>query len=63
MTTYEFYWEDEEGKPHFFGTLPERRNPKRISEESILNWGKMVIGNSEKIKRVYFVKVKDNDNP
>ena len=60
MTTYEFYWEDEEGKPHFFGTLPERRDPKRITEESILNWGKMVIGSREGIKKIYFIKVEDN---
>jgi hypothetical protein len=59
MTTYEFYWEGEEGKAHFFGTLPERRDPERITEESILNWGKMLVGNSEKIKKIYFIKVED----
>jgi hypothetical protein len=40
MVAYEFYWRDEKGKEHLIGILPERRkNPERITEESIFNWG------------------------
>jgi len=38
MEAYEFYWRDDKGKEHFIGILPERRkNPKRITKESVLN--------------------------
>jgi len=60
MTAYEFYFEDWEGRPHFFGILPERRkNPERITHESIMNWGRTVMGNREGIKKIYFVKVEE----
>ncbi len=49
MVAYEFYWCDEKAKEHCIGILPERRKiPERITQESILNWGWMVVGdNSE----------------
>jgi hypothetical protein len=58
MLAYEFYWLDERKKVHFIGILPERRKmPDRISKESILNWGKMVIGDNSEVKDIYYVKV------
>jgi len=58
MLAYEFYWLDETQEAHFIGILPERRkNPGRINRDSILNWGKMVIGNNSEVKEVYYVKV------
>jgi hypothetical protein len=43
MAAYEFYWRDATEKEHFVGVLPERRkNPERISDESIINWGSAV---------------------
>jgi len=58
MEAYEFYWRDQEGREHFIGILPERRkNPERITKESVLNWGWMVIGDNADIKDIYFVKV------
>ena len=55
---YEFYWRDEEGKEHLIGILPERRkNPERITEDSILNWGWKVIGNNPDLNNIYFVRV------
>jgi hypothetical protein len=58
MTAYEFYWEDLEGRPHFFGILPERRKkPERITHESVMNWGRMVLGNRAGIRKIYFVQV------
>lgn len=60
MTAYEFYFEDGEGTPHFFGILPERRkNPERITHESIMNWGRTVLGNREGIRKIYFVKIEE----
>jgi len=58
MTAYEFYYRDERGKEHFIGILPERRkDPKRITRESVLNWGRMVIGESSDVTDLYFVRV------
>jgi hypothetical protein len=58
MTAYEFYYRDEKGKEHFIGILPERRkDPKRITKESVLNWGWKVIGDSSDVKDIYFVSV------
>jgi hypothetical protein len=59
MTAYEFYWKDQEGREHFIGILPERRKkPERISEESIKNWGRIVIGEWALINNFYFIQVK-----
>jgi hypothetical protein len=58
MTAYEFYYRDEKGNEHFIGILPERRkDPKRITKESVLNWGWKVIGDSSDVKDIYFVSV------
>ena len=58
MVAYEFYWRDEKEKEHFIGILPERREKlERITQESILNWGWKVIGDSSDVKDIYFVKV------
>jgi len=59
MILYELYWRDETGKEYFIGTLPERRKiPERITEESVLNWGKDFIGDDSNPKNIYFVRVK-----
>jgi len=58
MLAYEFYWLDETEKVHLIGILPERRKkPERITEDSILSWGKKVIGDNSGIQDIYFVKV------
>jgi hypothetical protein len=58
MVAYEFYWRDETEKPHFIGILPERRKkPERITLESILNWGRKVIGDHSGLSDIYFVQV------
>ena len=55
MRAYEFYWEDKEKKQHLLGILPERRKqPERITEESILNWGKVIIGEWVRFNRIEF---------
>ena len=58
MILYELYWRDKTGKEYFIGTLPERRrDPDRITEESILNWGKDFIGDGSDPKSIYFVRI------
>jgi hypothetical protein len=58
MMAYEFYWNDKNGKAHFIGSLPERRkNPERITWESIMKWGKMIIGDSGEINNIFFVEI------
>jgi hypothetical protein len=58
MTAYEFYWRDLKGKEHFFGILPERRKrPERITDESVLNWGKLVISSIADPNRMFYVQV------
>jgi hypothetical protein len=58
MVAYEFYSRDQKGKIYFIGILPERRrDPERITKDSILNWGWKVIGNDTDVKDVYFDQV------
>jgi len=58
MIAYEFYWVDKRGESHFFAILPERRkDPERITEESIMKWGEMVLGGNRLSRNLYFIKV------
>ena len=58
MVAYEFYWVDKGGEDHFFARLPERRkNPERITEESIMKWGKMVLSDNREAKNFHFIEV------
>jgi hypothetical protein len=58
MVAYEFYWCDETGKEHFIGILPERRkDSKRITKDSVLNWGRMIIGKNSDVNNIYFVQI------
>ena len=58
MAAYEFYWRDETEKEHFIGILGERRkNPERISDESIINWGRKILDKNGDIKNIHFIKV------
>ena len=58
MVAYEFYLRDEEGDK-LIGILPERRkDPRRITPESIMNWGR-ILGDSAGIdgNSIYFIQV------
>jgi hypothetical protein len=58
MVAYEFYLADEEEEFHLLGILPERRNnPLRITQESILNWGKLVVGENVNLSGFYFIQI------
>jgi hypothetical protein len=57
MVAYEFYVVDEE-EFHLLGTLPERRkDPLRMTRESITKWGKLVVGDSVDVHDIYFIQV------
>jgi hypothetical protein len=61
MTVYEFYRRMNGGQDHFIGVLPERRkDPARITYESIMNWVRQLLDSSPEAdfnRNVYFVKV------
>jgi len=58
MVAYELYWHDETEEAHLIGILPERRKDLgRITQESILNWGRKVVGDSAEVKDVFFTQV------
>ena len=45
MLAYEFYLHNDKGRERLIGILPERRkNLERIDQESIMKWGRMVLG-------------------
>jgi hypothetical protein len=49
MIVYKFYLRDAIKGDIFLGTLPERRkNPGRITDESITNWGRKYFGKNSK---------------
>jgi len=58
MLGYQFYCLDDNGKDHLIALLPERRsNPERITDRSIINWAREVIGNGCYGRRFHFVRV------
>jgi hypothetical protein len=47
----------EDRKDHLIAVLPERRrNPERITDDSILNWAREVIGKGCHEQSIYFVE-------
>jgi hypothetical protein len=63
MVVYKFYFRDEIGRDLFMGTLKERRkDPERITEESILNWGRIMIGDKTEVGNFYFY-ISEIDEP
>jgi len=58
MVAYKVYCREKGGKEHFIGILPERRtNPKRMTKNSVLNWGRRVVADNSGVNNIYFVKV------
>ena len=58
MVAYEFYSHDEMDVCRLIGILPERRkDPARITEESIMRWIKQVMGDGADLSNVRFVRV------
>ena len=62
MMAYEFYCRNGTGEIHLIGILPERRkDPERITQKSIMNFGKMLIGDNAGPENFYFVQVAFDD--
>jgi hypothetical protein len=58
MVVYELYWLDPTGKDKIIGVLPERRrNPMRITKDSVMNWGKMLLGDDVDSKNIFFKRL------
>ena len=58
MVAYTFYWVDEREKVHFIGLIPERRrNPERITKESIMNFGRTILGDNVDSNNIFFIPV------
>jgi hypothetical protein len=55
MVAYEVYSYDKMKGYELIGILPEKRkDPKRITKESVLKWGRMLLNGSEDSKNITF---------
>jgi hypothetical protein len=58
MIAYGFYWLEEIDKVHFIGLLPERRkNPERITQESVSNFARTILGNRADVDNLFFIEI------
>ena len=58
MLVYELYTFDKEKGYELIGVLPERRkNQTRITKESVIRWGRMLLGNDVDSKVILFKPV------
>jgi c-di-GMP-binding flagellar brake protein YcgR len=58
MDAYEFYWRDQIKGYQLIGGLPERRkNSARITQESVINLAKELIGDNVDANDVFFIKI------
>jgi hypothetical protein len=64
MMIYEFYWRNPIKGYQIIGVLPERRkNPVRITKESVLNWGEKYFGNNLNLDEMFFIETEINGEP
>jgi hypothetical protein len=62
MVAYQFYWYDPVKGYELVGVLPERRkNPERITQESIMGWAKKILGDKLSTKDIYIIQVPINE--
>jgi hypothetical protein len=58
MVVYEFYCRGPVEEYELLGILPERRkDPRRMTDTSVMNWGKMFFGNNRIKKSIFYKKV------
>ena len=63
MIAYEFYWRDPIKGYQRIGIQPERRkNPTRITQESIINLARELIGDNADAKNIFFIKITKEEN-
>ena len=61
MVGYELYLYDSIKGYQLVGVLPERRrSPKRITEQSVLNWAEKYFGSDLNLKKMFFLEVRIN---
>jgi hypothetical protein len=62
MVAYELYLHDGIKGYELIGILPERRkDPNRITKESVLKWGRMVLGNGANKKNIIIKQMRIDD--
>jgi hypothetical protein len=62
MLAYQLFSYDEKNGYNFIGILPEKRmNQKRITKESVLNWGRTILGSNADGKKIIFKSVTIDD--
>jgi hypothetical protein len=60
---YELYWRDPTKGYQLIGVLPERRSdPKRITKESVMNWGKIYFAKNLKENYMFLFQVTTDEN-
>ena len=58
MVVYEFYRRVPDGEDRLIGVLPERRKDgERITDQTIMNWAKLLVPEDILIDKVYFIRV------
>ena len=58
MVVYELYLLHPTGEYHLIGVLPERRkNPMRITKDSVMNWGKTLLCDDVDSKNIFFKRL------
>jgi len=58
MFVYRIYYFEEEDKIRFIGLLAEKRkNPKRITKESIFNYVRAILGHEANEDKIYYFQV------
>jgi hypothetical protein len=63
MVAYEFYLNDSEGNKNLIGILPEKRkDPKRITQKSILRWGRMLLYDTADRRSFFYERVTINEH-
>ena len=62
MVAYELYLHNGKEEDELIGILPERRkDPNRITKESVLNWGRMLLGDDTNKKGIIIKQLRIDD--
>jgi hypothetical protein len=63
VVAYEFYWHNPKKKYQLIGVLPELgKNPKRVTQESIISWGRNILGKEMDSNDIFFIKIAKDAN-
>jgi len=63
MDAYEFYWRDSIKGYQLIGVLSERRkNPARITQESVIDLAREFIGDNVDLNDIFFIKITIDEN-